>query len=69
MTTTPETNIGETQAQRLERVYDQIEALLHQPEVAQRLGATADAAQTPFTALSAATFADGVYFHVPANTD
>jgi Fe-S cluster assembly protein SufD len=36
------------------------------PAVANRLGSTADASQTPFTALSAATFADGVYFHVPA---
>ena len=37
------------------------------PAVTEHLGRTADATQTPFTALSAATFADGVFFHVPAN--
>lgn len=37
------------------------------PTVMARLGATADATQTPFTALSAATFTDGLHFHVPAN--
>jgi hypothetical protein len=40
MTTTPEANLGEAQARRLEQVYDQIAALLHQPEVARRLRAT-----------------------------
>ncbi len=34
--------------------------------VATRLGHAADAMQTPFTALSAATFGDGLYLHVPA---
>lgn len=36
------------------------------PAVTDRLGRTADAMQTPFTALSAATFNDGALFHVPA---
>lgn len=31
------------------------------------LGATADPTQTPFTALSAATFTDGLFLHVPAD--
>lgn len=37
------------------------------PAVMEHLGRTADVTQTPFTALSAATFSDGVYFHVAAD--
>ncbi len=39
MTTATDENSGEAQAQRLENVYDQVEILLRQPEVAQRLHA------------------------------
>ncbi|MCL4301516.1 MAG: DinB family protein [Anaerolineae bacterium] len=37
MTASNETNPGEAQAQRLERVYEQLATLLNQPAVAQRL--------------------------------
>lgn len=37
MTTSSETNPSEAQASRLEQVYEQVAALLHQPDVAQRL--------------------------------
>jgi uncharacterized damage-inducible protein DinB len=37
MTTNPLTNPGEAQARRLENVYEQVAALLRQPEVARRL--------------------------------
>ncbi len=36
------------------------------PELAANLGRTADPMQTPFTALNAATFTDGLVLHVPA---
>lgn len=39
MTTSRETNPGETQIQRLEQVYEQLAALLNQPDVVQRLRA------------------------------
>jgi Fe-S cluster assembly protein SufD len=37
------------------------------PGVMEHLGRTADAMQTPFTALSAATFEDGLFLHVSAD--